>query len=141
MTPQGLTAAFLAVSAALLCLLGIRAWGTLRAGREFQDRLSALSADDLHRFLCSPRGAEPAQPADILYRLNALMEFERRGDPRWLPLCISLLEDPHPSVVGVCQEALRERTGENFRDAENDTLPDPKAWREWWEANRSGYGA
>ena len=120
-----------ALSAALV-LAGLRSWRTLREGRAYQEDLARESSEDLHRFLASPRGSDPSRPADILYRLNALVEFERRSDPRWIPLFIGLLDDPHPSVVKVCHEALRERTGEDFRDVQNDTLPDPAAWKAWW---------
>ncbi len=123
----------LIVLCVLLAAAGIRSWLTLREGKAYQDALAREDSDGLHAFLASPRASHPARPADILYRLNALMEFERRKDPRWIPLFIGLLDDPHPSVVKVCHEALREATGEDFRDAENDTRPDPAAWRTWWE--------
>ena len=124
----------LAAFSAVLVALGVRAFRTLREGRGFQEGLSRLSDEELHRFLASPRGSEPGRPADILYRLNALMEFGRRGDPRKVPLFIALLADEHPSVVAVCHEALREMTGVDFRDPGNDTRPDPAAWRAWWES-------
>ena len=116
-----------------LAAAAVRSWKTLQEGKAYQQALLTEEADALHRFLSSPRGTDPSRPADILYRLNALMEFERRRDPRWIPLFIGLLADPHPSVVKICHEALREETGVDFRDAENDTLPDPAAWRAWWE--------
>ncbi len=127
------------ILAAVLAILGVRAWLTLGEGRRFQERLATLPADALHRFLSSPPGSLPGHPADVLYRLNALMEFERRGDPRLIPLYITLLGDPHASVVSVCREALEEVTGEKFRDRENETLPDPAAWTRWWEENRGRY--
>ena len=117
----------------VLAAAAIRSWMTLKEGRAYQQDLLAEGSDDLHRFLSSPRGSDPSRPADILYRLNALMEFERRKDPRWIPLFIGLLSDPHPSVVKICHEALREATGEDFRDEENDTLPDPAGWKAWWK--------
>lgn len=132
MDPAAIVLWSLAAFAAILAVLGLRTWGTLREGREFQDRLAGLSADELHLFLASPRGSLPTHPADVLYRLNALMEFERREDPRLLPLYIELLADPHPSIVAICRETLEERTGERFRDPENETLPDVGAWRAWW---------
>lgn len=138
MAPQAIVVWILAALCAGLAALGIRAWLTLKESRGFQDRLATLSSDDLHRFLASPRGSDPSHPADILYRLNALMEFQRRGDSRVLPLFIGLLADEHPSVVKVCHEALREMTDVDFRDRENDTQPDPAAWKAWWEAR---YGA
>ena len=124
----------MALAALGLCVLGWRAWRTLGEGRGFQADLSTLTTDQLHAYLSAPRGSDPARPADILYRLNALMEFERRGDPRLVPLFVQLLADPHLSIVKICHEALRERTGVDFRDAENDTLPDPAAWKAWWES-------
>lgn len=128
-------------SLVVLCLvmagLGLKAWKTIREGRSYQDRLARLPNDEIHRFLSAPRGDDPSHPADILYRLNALLEIERRQDPRLVPLFIRLLSDPHPSVVKVCHEALREATGEDFRDARNDTEPDPAAWRAWWEARQA----
>ena len=123
----------------LLAALGLRAWITLKQGRRFQEDLSKEPTEALLRFLSAPRASDAARPADILYRLNALMEFERRGDPRLLPLYIELLSDPHPSVVSVCRETLKEMTGEDFRDPANETLPDPAAWKAWWEANRGRY--
>ena len=116
----------------VLLALAIRAWRTLKEGQEYQEDLSRLSADELHAFLSNPPGSDASKPKDILYRLNALMAFEKRGDPRLIPLYIALLKDPHPSVVSVCLETLRERTGQNFRLSENDTLPDPEAWERWW---------
>ena len=121
----------------MLAVLGLRAWRTLKEGEDFQTRLAGLPDDALHAFLDAPRGSQPEQPADILYRLNALMEFERRNDPRLIPLYIRLLEDPHPSIVAICRETLRERTGEDFPHPENDTLQDPAAWRAWW-AQKAG---
>jgi HEAT repeat protein len=122
-----------------LAALGLRAWWTLGEGRRFQERLSSLPTEELHRFLSAPRGSLPGHPADVLYRLNALMEFERRGDPRLIPLYIRLLEDPHASVVSICREALEELTGEKLRDRENETLPSKAAWATWWEQNRGRY--
>ncbi|GEM_PF-6447342 len=123
----------LVVLSVVLAAFAVRSWMTLKEGRAYQDMLARESPDALHRFLSSPRGSDLTRPADILYRLNALMEFERRKDPRWIPLYIGLLGDPHPSVVKVCHEALREATGQDFRDGENDTLPDPAEWKAWWE--------
>ena len=118
----------------VLLVLAIRAWRTLKEGKEYQADLSRLTADELHAFLSAPPGSVASKPKDILYRLNALMAFEKRGDPRLVPLYIALLKDPHPSVVSICLETLRERTGRNFRLEENDTLPDPEAWADWWKA-------
>lgn len=131
----------LGILAVALAALGARSLLTLRTGRRFQEDLARLDNDALHRFLTAPRGSVPGHPADILYRLNALMEFERRRDPRLIPVYIALLEDPHPSIVAICRETLEEATGEKLRDRENDTLPDLPAWRRWWEENRGRYGA
>ena len=139
MQPAATVAWTFGILTAVLAALGVRAWWTLGEGRRFQERLSTLPTDALHRFLSSPRDSLPAHPADILYRLNALMEFERRGDPRLIPLYIGLLRDPHDSVVSLCREALEELTGEKFRDRENETLADTAAWQAWWEANRARY--
>ena len=123
---------------AALAAAAVRSWMTLREGKAYQQALRAEDSDTLHRFLSSPRGSDPSRPADILYRLNALMEFERRQDPRWISLYIGLLADPHPSVVKICHEALREATGKDFRDGENDTLPDPAGWRAWLASPEAG---
>lgn len=136
MGPAAIVAWSLAGASLVLALLGLRAWFTLREGRGFQDRLRTVPTEELHRFLSAPRGAVPGHPADILYRLNALMEFERRGDPRLLPLYVALLEDPHPALASVSREALEEATGQKFRDGENETEADPAAWRRWWEETR-----
>ena len=117
-----------------LLVLAIRAWRTLKEGQEYQEDLSRLSADELHAFLSKPPGSDASKPKDILYRLNALMEFERRGDPRLVPLYVALLKDPHPAVVSVCFETLKERTGRSFRSEANETEPDAQAWADWWRA-------
>lgn len=130
MAPTSLVVCLLLGTAGVLLVLAVRAWRTLEEGRGFQAELARLTNDQLHALLSGPRTGG----SDILYRLNALMELERRDDPRLVPLYIELLQDPHPSVVSVCLEALRERTGENFRLKENETLPDPEAWARWWRA-------
>ena len=119
--------------ALILLALAARAWLTLKEGQAFQEDLARLTNDQLHDLLSRSEGT--GLPQDILFRLNALMEFERRGDPRLVPLYVALLKDPHPSVASVCLEALRERTGQDFRSAENDTLPDTEAWERWWRAH------
>lgn len=136
---MSLGAWILVLLCAALAVAATRSWMTLKEGKAYQQTLLGEDSDGLHRFLSSPRGTDPSRPDDILYRLNALMEFERRRDPRWIPLYIGLLADPHPSVVKVCHEALREATGEDFRDAQNDTVPDQAGWKAWWAERGEGY--